>query len=138
MKQREIRAGLDTSVLMRLLVGQPEPLAEVARAFLAETEEAGAALFVSNLVLSEAYFACQHHYGIQKAEVLKGLGKLLSASTFFVPASVLPLLALEGIASAKPGFLDRVIHAEYAALGLMLVTFEKAASSLVGTRVLGK
>ena len=61
MSQPKIRAGLDTSVLMRLLTGQPAPLAEVAREHLAEVEESGSVVFVSNLVVSEAYFACQHH-----------------------------------------------------------------------------
>ena len=46
---------------MRLLTGQPAPLAEVAREYLAEVEESGSVVFVSNLVVSEAYFACQHH-----------------------------------------------------------------------------
>lgn len=52
MSRPEIRAGLDTSVLMRLLTGQPAPLAEAAREYLAGVEESGAVVFVSNLVLS--------------------------------------------------------------------------------------
>jgi predicted nucleic acid-binding protein len=52
MSRPEIRAGLDSSVLMRLLTGQPTRLAEVAREYLAEVEESGSVLFVSNLVLS--------------------------------------------------------------------------------------
>ena len=55
---------------------------------------------------------------------------------FLVHPDALALLAQEGIASAKPGFLDRLIHAEYAELGAPLATFEKAARKLPGTRVL--
>jgi hypothetical protein len=36
----------------------------------------------------------------------------------------------------KPGFLDRLIHAEAAAARLPLVTFEKAAARLPDTRLL--
>ena len=136
MSRPEIRAGLDTSVLMRLLTGQPVPLAEAAREYLAEIEEAGQAIFVSNLVVSEAYFACQHHYSMAKADVLAGLLTLLSQVTFVVQPALLELLAISGLATAKPGFLDRLIHAEYAASNLTLVTFEKAASRFPGTQVL--
>jgi len=38
---------------------------------------------------------------------------------------LLPLLATEGLATAKPGFLDRLIHAEATTARLPLVTFEK-------------
>lgn len=136
MSRAEIRGGLDTSVLLRLLTGEPEPLAAVAREFLAEVEEAGAALYVSNLVIAEAYFACQHHYRMAKSEVLRGLSAVLSLPTFVVPPTTLELLGRNGMETSKPGFLDRVIHSEYAASGLPLISFEKSASRLPGVRVL--
>ena len=37
----EIGAGLDTSVLVRLLTGAPEPQAGAAKEFLSEMEESG-------------------------------------------------------------------------------------------------
>ncbi len=136
MSQLETRAALDTSVVMRLLTGQPQDLAEAARHYLAEVEQSGAKVFVSNLVVLEAYFACQHHYGMPKAAVLAGLHTLLSMPTLIVHPYLLPLLAAEGLASAKPGFLDRLIHAEANAARLPLGTFEKAAARLPFTRLL--
>ncbi|MES2922810.1 MAG: PIN domain-containing protein [Verrucomicrobiota bacterium] len=136
MSRPEIRAGLDTSVLMRLLTGQPAHLAEVAREYLAEVDQSGAVVHVSNLVVSEAYFACQHHYRMPKADVLAGLLTILSLPTFVVHPALLDLLATDGLAIAKPGFLDRLIHAEYAANALPLVSFEKAAAHLSGTHTL--
>jgi predicted nucleic-acid-binding protein len=132
----DIHAGLDTSVLLRLLVGQPEDQYAAALEWLAEAEEAGGQVLVSNLVIAEAYFACQHHYGLAKSDVLAGLHTLLSQTTFVVHPDALMLLARDGMASAKPGFLDRLIHAEYAELGAPLATFEKAARRLPGVRVL--
>ena len=136
MSQPEIRAALDTSVVMRLLTGQPQDLSVAARHHMAEVEQAGAKVFVSNLVVLEAYFACQHHYGMANDTVLAGLRSLLSMPTFAVHPRLLPLLAIEGLGKAKPGFLDRLIHAEATTARLPLVTFEKAAARLPDTRLL--
>jgi predicted nucleic-acid-binding protein len=71
-----------------------------------------------------------------KEVVLGGLRSLLSMRTFVVHPHLLTLLATEGLATAKPGFLDRLIHAEADAAGLPLITFEKAAARLPNTEVL--
>lgn len=136
MNQPEIRAALDTSVVMRLLTGQPLDLSAAARDYMAEIEQAGAKVFVSNLVVMEAYFACQHHYGMPKAAVLSGLLSLFLMPTFVVHPQLATLLSMPNLASAKPGFLDRLIHAEAATARLPLVTFEKAAARLADTRLL--
>ncbi len=136
MSSPEIRSSLDTSVIMRLLTGQPLDLATAARRYMAETEQVGAKVFVSNLVILEAYFACQHHYAMAKDAVLTGLQGLLSMPTFVLHPQLLPLLATEGLATAKPGFLDRLIHAEATTARLPLVTFEKAAARLPHTQLL--
>lgn len=132
----DIRSALDTSVVMRLLTGQPADLAGVARSYMAEIERSGGKVFVSNLVVMEAYFACQHHYGMSKAEVFGGLLALFTMPTFVVHPQLTKLLSMPNLASAKPGFLDRLIHAEAAAAHLPLVTFETAAARLAETHLL--
>ncbi len=136
MSGSRLHAGLDTSVVLRLLVGQPADQHAAALDFLAEVEEAGGRILVSNLVIAEAYFACQHHYGVGKSDVIEALHSLLSKPTFLVHPDALALLSKEGIASAKPGFLDRLIHAEYAEHSAPLATFEKAARKLSDVRVI--
>ncbi len=136
MSAPELRSALDTSVIMRLLTGEPLDLATAARSYMAETGQAGDKVFVSNLVVMEAYFACQHHYGMPKAAVLEGLLKLLSVPIFVVHPQLTSLLSTPDLASAKPGFLDRLIHAEATTARIPLVTFEKAASGLPNTQVL--
>lgn len=86
MNPPEIRSSLDTSVVIRLLTGQPLDLASTARRYMAETELAGAKVFVSNLVILEAYFACQHHCGMAKDAVLTAS----SASSPCLPSSCIP------------------------------------------------
>lgn len=129
-RMTEFGVGVDTSVVVRLLTGRPDALATAAKEFLDQMEVNGSPVFVSNLVVAEAYFACHHHYNIPKGEVLDGLRELLSQPTFQVHAGLMKLLTQQGLDTAKPGFLDRLIHAEYTEAGLPLVTFEKAASRL--------
>ncbi len=136
MTPSNIRAGVDTSVLMRLLTGTPETLFEHAVDYVAETEERSQSLIVSSLVLSEVYFACQHHYGMAKRDVLEGMYSLLSKPVFRLEVDVQQILGQVGMATAKPGFIDRLIHLEYKQAGTGLVTFEKSAAKLPGSEVL--
>jgi predicted nucleic acid-binding protein len=63
-----VTLGLDTSVVVRLLMGVPEAPARAARRRLEHAAEAGETVLVSDLVISEAYHALQYHYGVPKAE----------------------------------------------------------------------
>ena len=127
---------MDTSVLVRLLTGKPNNQAIAAKEFLWKMETNGSPVFVSNLVVAEAYFACQHHYGVAKGQVLAALHEVLSQPTFQVHGDLLNLLSTPGLDTAKPGFLDRLIHAEYAQASLPLLSFEKAATRLSDAIVL--
>ena len=63
------RFGIDTSVLVRLLTGEPaEDFAYCVTKLSALVEEDGAEIFASNQVIGEAYVAVQHHYGVSKAD----------------------------------------------------------------------
>jgi len=46
------------------------------------------------------------------------------------------ILAAEGLASAKPGFVDRLIQGAYVVSGGSMATFEKASGKLKSVRVL--
>jgi len=46
------------------------------------------------------------------------------------------VLAKPGLDKAKPGFVDRMIHAAYARDSTGMLTFEKAAGKLSNTRLL--
>lgn len=136
MTPSKLRAGVDTSVLMRLLTGTPEVPFEQAIAYVAETDTLDQCLLVSNLVVAEAYFACQHHYAMPKQDVLDGLCALLSKPVFVVEPGLIQLLDQVGLATAKPGFIDCLIHLEYTKVGTGLVSFEKSAAKLPETEIL--
>lgn len=129
--------GLDTSVLVRVLTGEPSDLALVALKYLLEREKAGDRVLVSDWVVAEAYYALQFHYGASKKETLDALGDFLASPGIEGTGEVAAVLATPGLESAKPGFVDRVIHRNYLSSGAEEVaTFERAAAKLPQVRVL--
>lgn len=129
--------GLDTSVLVRVLTGEPRDLALVALSYLLEREQAGDRVLVSDWVLAEAYYALQYHYGASKRDTLDALGDFLASPGIEGTGEVAAVLAIPDLESAKPGFIDRVIHRNYLRSGAEEVaTFERAAAKLPNVRVL--
>jgi predicted nucleic acid-binding protein len=133
-----VSVGLDTSVVIRLLVGEPEEQARRAWEFLAECEANGARAHVSGLVVSEAFFVLQHHYQVPLAVTLEQLAGLLDDPRVSADPVAAEVLRTPGLARAKPGFVDRLIHQQYRGEGRTLITFDKTAARLPGSRLLGR
>jgi len=129
--------GLDTSVVVRVLTGEPGDLALVALDYLQKRLKAGNRVFVSDWVIAEAYYALQHHYGASKKDTLDALRDFLASPGIEGTGEVAAVLTTPDLESAKPGFIDRVIHRNYLRSGAEeVVTFEKAAAKLPQVRVL--
>ncbi len=128
--------SLDTSVVMRFLVGEPVSQYWLARAWIEEQLAAKYPVHVNDHVLAEAYFALQSFYGISKPEALTILLKFSEKSGVIISVLASEVLAFPGIATAKPGFVDRLIHGASQSAGHTLVTFEKSAKKLPATLVL--
>ena len=131
-----MKVGLDTSVVLRLLTGEPELQARRALAELDALAHSGAVPLVSDLVVSEVYFALQYHYGVPKGEALALLARFLGESGVKPLGASGAVLAVPDLATANPGFVDRLIHAEYARSTGEVLTFERAAGRFPGVRVL--
>lgn len=131
-----MRVGLDTSVVLRLLVGKPEEQTARAVSFLDELSCGGHHAVISDLVAAEAYFALQFHYGVSKNDALQGLRDLFDAGEIKPLGAVGDVLATRGLASSQPGFVDRLIHGAYVEVADEMVTFEKAAARLKSVRVI--
>ncbi len=130
--------GLDSSVVVRLLSGDPEHLAALALRFLLDRQRAGDRILVSDLVLSETYYALQHHYGVSKKDTLEALRDFLTTAGVEASEGMTEVLAVANLESAKPGFIDRVIHRDYLGSGAdRMATFERAGTKLSGVEVLG-
>ena len=115
------RYGIDTSVLMRLVTGDPEPefqrcVEELRRL----TEDQGVEVFASNQVIGEAYVALQHHYGIASQDARAALEDALT-SGLVAPLNGQSLIhALR--ASGGPGLFDRLIADGYSQANLHTLT----------------
>lgn len=138
MAKKSSSIGLDTSVVLRLITGDPEPLAARAVLFLNDAIIAGNQITVSDIVLREAYFALHAHYDVPKRKAISALVDMLTEGSICVVdgSPILDVMRTCLESSQKPGFVDRLIHAQYAADGIELLSFEKAAGRLPNTRVL--
>lgn len=137
--ERTSGPGLDTSVVLRLLVGEPSDQAEAALRYLRDLFSSGRSATVSDLVVAEAYFALHAHYEVPKRRAIAALRELLRSELVSPEPGGSALATLEAMedASGKPGFVDRLIHAQYARKCGAMVTFEKATRRLEGVTVLG-
>jgi predicted nucleic acid-binding protein len=124
-----VTVGLDTSVVLRLLVGAPAAEARAARERLQAAHERGDSILVTDLVLAEAYFALHYHYGIPKAEAR---AKLLAMAT----SRVVTLSPPDAVWALKPssgaGLVDRLVHARHRSEGAVSWTFDRKMATLEG------
>ena len=122
--------GCDTSFLMRILTNHPRPLAAKVIAETDKRIQVGDVFEISDLTLSEAYFSLQASYGVSKADALALLKRMSDATGFTVSAHARDILALPNLATAKPGFVARLIHGTYFADGKTTVACEKSFRKL--------
>jgi predicted nucleic acid-binding protein len=129
-----VKWGLDTSVTVRLLVGEPAAQAEAARRALSESAELG--VVVSDLVIGESYFALRHHYRVPHAAVVRALRDFVADPRIHATGVARDVLAAASDGTEPPGLMDRLIHGDYRGLGAPLLTFDRDAARLEGARLL--
>ena len=127
------RFGIDTSVLVRLLTGEPEAdFARCVRKLRALIEEEDAEILVSNQVIGEACIAVQHHYGVSRDDARDGLLDVLHSGLVAPLNGSTVLAAMEARRGA--GLLDRLIADDYARSGLAALTLDRKMSALPEAR----
>lgn len=131
-----VKYALDTSVLVRILSNQPQPLAGEVISRIDGLLKGGAELIVSNLVLSETYYAMQQHYGVDKRRVLAALGRISREPGFLFSPEACAALAEPDPESLNPGFVDRLIHGEQQSRGVAVLSCEKSFRRLPDAIVL--
>jgi len=131
-----VTVGLDTSVVVRLLVGAPAEQTARAVRFLDDLRRRGDRAVVSDLAVAEAYYAVHYHYGVRKGEALRALRGMFEDGEIASTGAAADVLASPGIASAGPGFVDRLIHRGYESAGSLMATFERASGRLPSVTIL--
>lgn len=124
-----LRYGIDTSVLVRLVTGEPEQMYVYCLDRLTSLIEDHDAEFVaSNQVIGETYVTVQHHYGMTRMSAKAGL---LAAFEIGLAA---PLHGDEIISmlqeSDSPGIFDKLIANDYEHNNLEVFTLDRRMSSL--------
>ena len=128
--------GLDTSVVLRLLTGEPSELAVHALSRYQQGIANGDDFAVSDIVAAETYYALQHHYNKTKEEALAALilfsdGEGISFSPDFRTAIKTP-----NIHKTSPGFVDRMLVSGYTSKGQVTLSCEKSFRKLPETEVI--
>ena len=130
MPQKIKHYGIDTSVFLRLLTGDPEDGYRQALAALIALIEANplTEISVSNIVIGEAYIALQHHYKVGKISARKAIITVLNSGllTPLNGAEVLELLE----ETTGCGLIDRLIANDYEHRSLTTLTLDKKMSGL--------
>ena len=128
--------GLDTSVVLRLLTGQPQDLAAKALERYQDGIAAGDDFSVSDLVAAESYYAIQHHYGKSKEEALDALRSFSSGDGISFSQNFEAAINTHNIHKASPGFVDRMLVSGYGETGQITLSCEKSFRRLPGTEVI--
>lgn len=130
-----MNAGLDTSIVVRLLIGTPTDQCRTAWNLVQTEHENGRTVLVSDLVVAETYFVLRHHYAVPAAEAVAGIAALLHDPRF-IGQSAVGLLSNANADRLGTDFVDALIHHNYADHDRVLITFDKGAARRADARQL--
>lgn len=123
------RYGVDTSILVRLVVREPKADFERCLNRLSDlVDERGCEMFASNQAIGEAYAALIHHYDLSSADARAGLHTTLTSGLVAPLSGHAVLQSLT--ASGGPGLFDRLIANDYARAGIDTLTLDRQMATL--------
>ena len=131
-----MKVGLDTSVVVRLLIGTPEAQCALAWDLVQTESDAGHPVLVADVVVAEAFFVLLHHYAVPAVTAVDGI-KALLLDPRIVGESAKGLWTNRNLRSAPLDFVDALIHQHYADARRSFVTFDRKASRLPDARLPG-
>ena len=131
-KDVALRYGIDTSILVRLITGEPLDAFTHCVERLNALVVSGAEIFASNQVIGEAYVAVQHHYDVSETDARSELSRALTSGLVspLNGRSVIEALA----ASDGPGLFDRLIADDYSRASLEVLTLDRKMAVLPDVR----
>jgi predicted nucleic acid-binding protein len=127
--------ALDTSVVVRLLTGQPPELCAVAKDRLERAHRLGHLVYATDVVLVEAYYAAKYHYGFEPELIRAKLVQMLESGLVSEEPGSGALAALAR-REGQAGLADRIIHERHRELGAVTLTLDEAQGDLPGAEYL--
>ncbi|MCK5543586.1 MAG: PIN domain-containing protein [Desulfobulbaceae bacterium] len=120
--------GLDTCVVLRLLVGEPAEQAKRAIDYVEECYFNNITVFISDIVAAEVYHAICYHYEVPRKSAVKILLDFLS-SPMITPTGH-ALTVLSEYKGTGAGLVDRLIRMDLLEHAHEIVTFDKDFAKL--------
>ncbi|MCS6786227.1 MAG: type II toxin-antitoxin system VapC family toxin [Thiobacillaceae bacterium] len=125
--------GLDTNVLVRLLVDDGSAEVERVRTWIAERAAEGHEFHVDTVVLAETVWVLDRVYGYQRGQIADALSALLNNAAYAVDARPAVAEALALYRSGRADFADGLIAVRCRAAGCtQLASMDRAMRKLPG------
>lgn len=127
--------GLDTNVLVRLLVEDDDAQVARARAFVGAAVDRGEDLYVGDVVLCELVWVLERAYRFERAAIVTALRGLRGPRHVVLASSARVDRAIAHYAAGTGDFADHLLHAHATDAGCdAVVTFDAALHALPGWR----
>jgi predicted nucleic acid-binding protein len=126
--------GLDTSVVLRLLVGSPPSQAKTAMDFVMECLQNHITVYVSDMVVLETWHALRHHYNVPTVEAADALFDFLSFPAITSTGHAVSML--KDYNGTGAGIPDRLIRKDYRDDADVVATFDKKFAGLADMKKL--
>ena len=123
--------GIDTSVVIRLVTGQPPDTHAYCLERLNQLVNEGIVVIASNQMIREAFATIQFRYGMARSDARAGLLRALTGG-LVAPQNGPDVL----VASGRPGLFDRLIAQGYDQTGLDTLTLDRAMARLPNARLI--
>ena len=125
--------GLDTNVLVRLIVGDDPRQLKSALRLVKKTEQLKERMFINHVVLAEFTWVLSHTFKYPKEEIIEALESLMSNESVTFQNLSLVRLALRSYRSSSADFSDCLLNTINGSEGCETTyTFDKQAATLPG------
>lgn len=125
--------ALDTNVLVRILIDDPQAIDQCAAA--RALASAAGEVYVSQVVQIETVWVLESAYGFARTELAAVLETLLGNQSFVLQQADVLRAALGEFRNGAADFSDYVILTQARAENMMLATFDRKLGKLPGARL---
>ena len=129
--------GIDTNVLLRLLVRDDDAQVRAAERFIATHCSPDNPGFVSLVVVVETAWALRRFYLYDRSQIVAAIGSLLNVAELEIESAAEVRSAVADFATSSGGFVDCLVARTNIATGCeYTVTFDRKAAKLKGFELL--